>query len=97
MYLARVLQEKTRESEKHCKQRRKEANTICKQKKLWLNNSIMELGEANKRNETKTFFEELKFFKQQQAALPTNCKDSENNVVSQIEQVLKNRPFLQYS
>jgi len=44
----------------------------------------MELEEAHKRNETKTFFEGVKYFNQQQATLPTNCKDSENNVISQI-------------
>jgi len=49
----------------------------------------MELDEANKRNETKKFFE-VKYFDHQKATLPTNCKDSENNVISQIEQVLKN-------
>ena len=42
---------------------------------------------ANKRN--KTNFYEVKYFNQQQSTLPTNCKDSENNVISQIEQVLK--------
>jgi len=37
----------------------------------------------------KTFFEEVKYFNQLQAALPTNCKDSENNVISQIEHISK--------
>jgi hypothetical protein len=46
----------------------------------------MEWDEANERNETKKFFEEIKYVNQQQ----TNCKSSENNVISQIEQVLKN-------
>jgi len=38
--------------------------------------------------EMKQIFE-VKYFNQQQSTLPTNCKDSENNVISQIEQVLK--------
>jgi len=50
----------------------------------------MELDEVNKRNETNKFFEEVKYFNQQQATLPANCKDSENNNISQMEQVLKN-------
>jgi hypothetical protein len=50
----------------------------------------MELGEAEERNET-NFFKEVKYFNQQQLTLPTSCKDSENNVISLIEQVLKNR------
>jgi hypothetical protein len=40
-------------------------------------------------NETKKCFEEVKYFNQQQTTLPTNCNDSENNVVSQTEQVLE--------
>jgi len=41
-------------------------------------------------NETKKFLEEVKYFNQQhQSTLPTNCTESENNVISQIEQVLK--------
>jgi hypothetical protein len=39
----------------------------------------MELDEVNKRNETNKFFEEVKYFNQQQATLPANSKDSENN------------------
>ena len=31
----------------------------------------------------------VKYFNQQQSSLPTKCKDSENNVTTQIEQVLK--------
>jgi chemotaxis regulatin CheY-phosphate phosphatase CheZ len=31
----------------------------------------------------------VKYFNQQQSTLPTNCKDSEKNVTTQIEQVLK--------
>ena len=31
----------------------------------------------------------VKYFNQQQSTLPTNCKVSENNIISQIEQVLK--------
>jgi len=41
------------------------------------------------KNETKTFFEEVKYFNQQQLTLPTNWKVSDNNVISQIEKVLK--------
>jgi hypothetical protein len=40
------------------KQNRKEAYKVRKQKKgLWPNNKIMQLDEANKRNETNKFFE----------------------------------------
>jgi len=44
----KCLQQKTRANQ--------EANSVCKQKKgLWLNNKIMQIVEAFKRNETKTF------------------------------------------
>jgi hypothetical protein len=39
----------------------------------------MKIDEANKRNETKKFFEEVKYFNQRQSTLPINCKDSDNN------------------
>jgi len=75
------LQQKTRANQ--------EAKKVCKQKKgLWFNNKIMQIVEAYKRIETKTFLEEVKYFNQQHSTLPTYCKVSENNVVSQIEQVL---------
>jgi hypothetical protein len=49
----------------------------------------MQIDQANTRNETKTFSEEVKYFNQQESTLPPNCKDFENKVISQIEQVLK--------
>jgi hypothetical protein len=49
----------------------------------------MQIDKINERNETKKCTEEVKYFNQQQSTLPTNCKDSENNVISQTEQVLK--------
>jgi hypothetical protein len=48
-----------------------------KKKILWLNNKVMQTDEANR------------YFNQQESTLPTNCKDFANNVISQIEQVLK--------
>jgi hypothetical protein len=43
----------TRANEEHYKEKRKEVNKVCKQKKtLWLNDKIMQIVEANKRNET---------------------------------------------
>lgn len=44
-------------------------------KKLWLKNKIMQIDEANKINEIKKFFEEVKYFNQQQSTLSTNSKD----------------------
>jgi hypothetical protein len=35
------------------------------------------------------FFEHVKYFNHQQSTWTTNCKDSENNVISQIEHALK--------
>jgi len=47
----------------------------------------VQTDKINKRKETKKFFEEVKYFNQQQSPSPTNCKDSEGNVI--IEQTLK--------
>jgi hypothetical protein len=49
----------------------------------------MKIDAANKINETKKLFGEVTYFNPQQLTLPTNSKDSENNVISQTEQVLK--------
>jgi hypothetical protein len=50
----KCLQQKTRANEEYYKEKRKEANKVRKQtKKLRLNNKIMQIVEANKRNETK--------------------------------------------
>jgi hypothetical protein len=49
----------------------------------------MQIDEASTRNETKKFFEEVKYYNQQETTLATNCKDFENNVISQTEQALK--------
>jgi hypothetical protein len=51
--------------------------------KLWLNTKVIQMDKAKNRNETKKLFEEVKYFNQQQTILATDCKDSENNVISQ--------------
>jgi len=49
----------------------------------------MQIDAAKKINETKKFFEGVKYFNPLQTTLPTKCKDSENNVISRTEQLLK--------
>ena len=66
---------------------KKEKTSKQNKKKLWFNNKIIKTDEANKGHEIKKFFEEVKYFNQQQSTWPTNCKDSESNVI--IEQTLK--------
>ena len=46
------------------------------------------MDEDKKRNKTKKFLEAVKYFNQWLSALLTNYKDSENNVIPQIEQIL---------
>jgi hypothetical protein len=88
MASTKYLQQNTKENKKHYKEKRKQANKVCKQKnKQWFKNKIMQI--TNKINETKKFFEEVKYFNQQQLTLPTSYKDSENNIISQTKQVLK--------
>jgi hypothetical protein len=52
----------------HARVKSKNKSKQSKQKKkLWLNNKIIQTDEANKRNETKKSFEEVKYFYQQQS------------------------------
>jgi hypothetical protein len=68
--------------------KRKQANKICIQKKKkWLSSKITQIEENHRRNETKKFFEGIRNFKQQ-VTLPIICKDPENNVISQSDQIL---------
>jgi hypothetical protein len=57
-------------------------------KKAWINNNILQIEQNQKRNETRNFFQEMKTFKPQQIILPTTCKDSRGNMISQIDDVL---------
>jgi hypothetical protein len=57
-------------------------------KKAWMNNNISQIEYNLKRNDTRKFFQEIKMFKPQQIILPTNCKDTGGNTISQIDDVL---------
>jgi hypothetical protein len=78
----KCLQQKTRANQEHYKEQRTGATKVSI-KKLWLNNKIIQTDKINERNQTKKCTEEVKYFNQQQSTSPTNCKDSENNVISQ--------------
>jgi hypothetical protein len=55
---------------------RKEANTICKEKKKqWLNNRIKQVEEAHKRNETRNFFKDIQTFQNDSSPPIFTCKD----------------------
>ena len=84
------LQQKTRASQELYKKRRTEANVLIKQKKkAWMNNKILQIEYNQKRNDTRKFFQEIKTFKPQQTILPTICKHSSGNTISQIDDVLE--------
>jgi hypothetical protein len=83
------LQQKTRASKESYIKMRKEANVLFRQKKkAGIHNKILQIEQNQKRNETRTFFQEIKTFKPQQIILPTTCKDTRGNMISQIDDVL---------
>jgi len=66
-----------------------EANVLIRQKKkVRMNNKILQIEYNQKRNDTRTFFQEIETFKPQQSILSTTCKDTSGNTISQIDEVL---------
>jgi hypothetical protein len=53
-----------------------------------MNNKILQIEYNHKRNDARKFFQEIKTFKPQQSILPTTCKDTVGNTISQIDEVL---------
>jgi hypothetical protein len=83
------LQQNARASQEACKEMRIEANVLIRQKKkAWINNKILQIEYNHKRNDARKFFQEIKTFKPQQSILPTTCKDTSGNMISQIDEVL---------
>jgi hypothetical protein len=83
------LQHKTRASQEAYKKMRINANVLIRQKKkIRLNNKIRQIEQNQKRNDARKFFQEIKTFKPQQVILPTACKDTSGNIISQIDELL---------
>jgi hypothetical protein len=79
----------TRASQEPCKKMRIEANVLIRwKKKAWKNNKILQIEYNHKRNDARKFFQEIKTFKPQQSILPTTCKDTSGNMISQLDEVL---------
>ena len=53
-----------------------------------MNNKILQIEYNRKRNDARKFFQEIKTFKPQQSILPTTCKGTSGNTISQIDEVL---------
>ena len=68
---------------------KKQTRSVTRKRKKWLNNKIIEIEESHKKNEVRKFFKDLKFFSQGQVIIPSMCKDTEGNLVTQIDQVLR--------
>jgi len=83
------LQQNTRASQEAYKKMRIEANVpIRRKKKAWMNNKISQIEYNHKRKDSRKFFQEIKTLKPQQSILPTTCKDTSGNTISQIDEVL---------
>jgi hypothetical protein len=85
----KALEAKTRASQEAYREKRRMANKICRNKKKWLNDKIMGIGENHKKNEMRKFFDGIKNTRQQGINIPILVKGSDGNIISQIEQVLK--------
>ena len=59
-----------------------------KKRKEWINNTIQQIEENHKRNESRKFFSEIKKLRQQNTRLPYMCKDENNIVITQMGQIL---------
>jgi hypothetical protein len=53
-----------------------------------MNNKRLQIEDNQKRNDTRKFFQEIKIFKPQQIILPTTCRDTRGNTISQTDDVL---------
>ena len=49
---------------------------------------ILQIEHNQKRNDTRKFFQEIKTFKPQQLIVPTTCKGTSGNAISQVNEVL---------
>ena len=70
-------------------QEKSETNRMCAQKKKeWINETIRQIEENYKKNDSRKFFSEIKKLKQQNAILPYICKGENNIVITQTNQIL---------
>jgi len=59
-----------------------------RKKKEWINETIRQLEENHKKNESRKFFSEIIKLKQQNIRFPFMCKDENNTVIIQTNQIL---------
>ena len=57
-------------------------------KKAGMNKKLLQIEYDHKRNNARKFYQKNKTFKPQQSILPTTCKDTAGNTISQIDEVL---------
>ena len=83
------LQQNTRASQEAYSKMRIVSNVLIRRKKkAWMNNKILQIEHKHKRNNARKFYQEIKNFKPQQSIVPTTCKDTAGNTISQIDKVL---------
>jgi len=85
----RWLLHKTRASSEWYHKKRNEANRMCAlKKKEWINETIRQIEENHKKNGSRKFFSEIQNLKQQNIRFPFMCKDENNIVITQTNQIL---------
>jgi len=82
------LQQNIRASQEAYKMRIEANVPIRRKKNAWMNNKISQIEYNHKRNDARKFFQEIKTFKPQQSTLPTTCKGTSGNTISQIDELL---------
>jgi len=66
----------------------KQTECVHEKKKEWIKDIIRQIEENHKRNESRKFFSELKKLKRQNTRLPYMCKNGNNTVITQMNQIL---------
>jgi len=57
-------------------------------KKEWINETIRQIEDNHKKNESRKFFSEIKKLKQWNIRFPFMCKDENNTVITKTNQIL---------
>jgi hypothetical protein len=65
------------------KQKRTNANTICRRKKKeWIEGKIKEINETNRKTDTRKFYKDIRNLSNLPTTMTLVCKDKDGNILS---------------